>query len=326
MLLFEEQVDSTQNVIEQELELFEPQSISDLVHQVTGGLVKLAINIVIAIIVFYVGRWIIRKLTNLVASILVRREVELSLTTFILSLVKIVLYFILIVTIIGILGLETSSFLALFASAGVAIGMALSGTLQNFAGGVLILLLKPYKIGDYIEAQGYTGTVREIQIFSTVIITADNKTIIIPNGPLSTGSINNWSKDGYRRVVWNVGISYGDKVENAREAILEMFANDERIIKGYIDDDREARMEEEGKTVNIPERVREIIPKKDGTPTVVLNELADSSVALQVRAWVRTENYWDVFYHYNEMFYNELPKHGINFPFPQLDVHFDKPT
>lgn len=317
-----EVADTTQSVIEQELELFEPQSFSDLVHTVTSGLVKLAINIVVAIIVFYLGRFIIRKLTKLVTTIMVKREVELSLTTFIISLVRIVLYFILIVTIIGILGLETSSFLALFASAGVAIGMALSGTLQNFAGGVLILLLKPYRIGDYIEAQGYAGTVKEIQIFSTVIITADNKLIIIPNGPLSTSSINNWSKEGYRRVVWSVGISYGDKVTDARNAILKMFEGDDRIVKGFIEDDREAR---EGEAdllrQNISEKFLEKIPKKDGTPTVVVNDLADSAVVLQVRAWVRTDDYWNVFYEYYERFYNELPQNGINFPFPQMDVH-----
>lgn len=328
--------------IHQELEVFEPQSLNELIHTVTSGLVKLAVNIIVAIIVFYIGRYIIRKLTKLVATILLKREVELSLTTFILSLVRIVLYFILIVTIIGILGLETSSFLALFASAGVAIGMALSGTLQNFAGGVLILLLKPYKIGDYIEAQGYAGTVKEIQIFSTVIITPDNKLIIIPNGPLSTSSINNWSKEGYRRIVWNVSISYGDKVEDARNAVMQMFANDERIVKGFIEDDREMRQSNQNSSEDksssekahskkpnstdilrqtLSERFLDKIPKKDGRPTVVVNELADSSVVLNIRAWVQTDDYWDVYYEYNERFYIELPKFGINFPFPQMDVH-----
>lgn len=307
------------------MHLAEPQSFGDFINTVTSGLVKLAINIVVAIIVFYLGRFLIRKIVKLITTILIKREVELSLTTFIISLVRIVLYFILIVTIIGILGLETSSFLALFASAGVALGMALSGTLQNFAGGVLILLLKPYKIGDYIEAQGYAGTVKEIQIFSTVIITADNKLIIVPNGPLSTSSINNWSKEGYRRVVWSVGISYGDKVDDARRTILKMFENDSRIVKGYLEDDREERNEEQDALrQNIASKFLDKIPKKDGTPTVVVSELADSAVVLQVRAWVQTADYWDVYYQYYERFYNELPAGGVNFPFPQLDVHFDK--
>ena len=169
-------------------------SFDDLINKLASTVVEFAIHLAVAIFVFYVGKLIIRKLYGLTANILYRRNVDRSLSTFVLSLVKMVLYFILVVTVIGILGINTMSFVAIFASAGVAIGMALSGTLQNFAGGVLILLLKPYKVGDYIEAQGYAGVVREVQIFSTIISTPDNKSIIIPNGPLSTGSINNWSR------------------------------------------------------------------------------------------------------------------------------------
>lgn len=174
------------------------QLIDTLVHDI----IHFAISLTIAILVFYGGKYIIKKLYNFVVNILSKRNVDPSLSTFIMSLVRIVLYFILIVTVIGILGLETSSFLALFASAGVAIGMALSGTLQNFAGGVLILLLKPFKVGDYIETQGFAGTVTRIEIFNTIICTADNKSIIIPNGGLSTGSVNNYSTQAYRRVEW----------------------------------------------------------------------------------------------------------------------------
>lgn len=215
---------------------FQDISLNDLISQAAQGIVKLAINIVIALIVFYLGRFIIRRIYSVTNSVLLRRNVEPSLSTFILSTIKIVLYFILIITVIGILGIETSSFLALFASAGVAVGMALSGTLQNFAGGVLILLLKPYKIGDYIEAQGYAGTVKEIQIFHTIITTGDNKGIIIPNGGLSTSSINNWSRELYRRVTWTISISYGDDVERVRKAILDMFAADPDLVKKYSDE------------------------------------------------------------------------------------------
>ncbi|MDE7136381.1 MAG: mechanosensitive ion channel, partial [Muribaculaceae bacterium] len=161
-------------------------SLQDFLNDITRMLVEFAINVTIAILVFYLGKFIIKRIYNIVGSIMVRRKVDNSLATFVLSFIKIILYFILIVTVIGILGVETSSFLAIFASAGVAIGMALSGTLQNFAGGVLLLLLKPYKVGDYVEAQGFAGTVREIQIFHTLITTYDNKSILIPNGPLST--------------------------------------------------------------------------------------------------------------------------------------------
>ncbi len=186
--------------VRQELAMLSSLPFDDLMTRLINSAVTLVINVTLAIVVFYVGKFIINKLYRFVAGLFDRRKLDRSLTTFVLSMVRIVLYFILVVTVIGILGIETSSFIAIFASAGVAIGMALSGTLQNFAGGVLILLLKPYKIGDYIEAQGYAGTVREIQIFHTIINTADNKSIIIPNGGLSTGSLNNWAREDYRRV------------------------------------------------------------------------------------------------------------------------------
>lgn len=215
----------------------------DAISTIANGIVQFSFKLLIAILVFYIGKFIIKKLYNFVLGVMLRNKLEASLTTFVLSLVRMVLYFILIITVIGILGIETSSFLALFASAGVAIGMALSGTLQNFAGGVLILLLKPYKVGDYIEAQGFTGTVKEIQIFHTLINTNDNKTIIIPNGGLSTGSINNYSREDYRRVDWTIGLSYGNDYEAAKSTILEMINSDERVVKQYIEDDIKFRAE-----------------------------------------------------------------------------------
>lgn len=332
-------------------------SLDELLKQVVDSMVKFAINLAIAIIVFYIGKFIISRIHNVIALILLRRNADKSLTTFLLSLVRIVLYFVLIIICVGILGIETSSFLALFASAGVAIGMALSGTLQNFAGGVLILLLKPYKIGDYIEAQGYAGTVREIQIFHTIICTYDNKSIILPNGGLSTASINNWSREDYRRVSWKISISYGDNVEDMRKAVLEMFAKDDRIVEHFIEDDRVRHNEPpEGldAEVSIEEltsdkkpsflkrlfhhnkkmqeaidewnekkkaKISAMLPRVERGPAVIVDELADSAIIVVVRAWVRTENYWNVFYEYNERFYNELPSAGINFPFPQMDVH-----
>ncbi|MDE6397189.1 MAG: mechanosensitive ion channel, partial [Muribaculaceae bacterium] len=252
-----------------------------------------------------------------------------------------------------------SSFIAIFGAAGVAIGMALSGTLQNFAGGVLILLLKPYKVGDYIETQGYAGYVTQIQIFHTIINTYDNKSIIIPNGGLSTGSINNWSREDYRRIDWTVSISYGDSVETAREAILAIFESDDRIVKDYIEDDRILRGITDTSSANsdvedgdnqvskrpwwkkilfirhhpaVREHVARVGEKLTGLnglqlekvlrkPSVNLDSLGDSSVNLKARAWARSEFYWSVYYDMNERIYNELPKAGINFPFPQLDVH-----
>lgn len=354
--------------ISKEVAELKSMSLEDLLNRLAESTVNFAINLAIAIVVFYVGRFIIRKIYRVVAAIFVRRGIDRSLSTFVLSLINMVLYFILIVTVIGILGIETTSFLALFASAGVAVGMALSGTLQNFAGGVLILLLKPYKIGDYIEAQGYAGTVKEIQIFFTVITTYDNKSISIPNGGLSTGSVNNWTREAYRRVSWTVSISYGDDVNAARQAILDMFENDTRVLKpednthGHITsvlDDDSAVDNSKGETPadaaseNAPKRsfmdrllhrhrktrkalaeweekrdaqILALVPKPNFTPRVFVDSLASSSVDLTVRAWTKTQDYWDVFYYYNEAFYNELPKFGIHFPFPQLDVHLPEQT
>lgn len=267
----------------------------NVMQQLTSSAIDFVLKLVVAVIVFYVGKLIIRKLHSLIGRLLEARGAEASLHTFILSFAKIVMMFVLIIVVIGILGIETSSFLALFASAGVAIGMALSGTLQNFAGGVIILLLKPYKVGDFIEAQGYAGTVKEIQIFHTIISTGDNKSILIPNGPLSTGSINNASREMTRRVDWTVSISYGDNVEVARKAILDILNSDERVIK-----------------------------TESLAPVVLLGNLNSSSIDLTVRAWTESANYWGVFHNTNERIYNELPSHGINFPYPHVEVIMNK--
>ena len=286
--------------IKEELGSLKTMSLDVFIDSVIDKLIHFAISLAIAILVFYIGRFVINKLYHFLTRIFTKRNVDSSLTTFVLSLVRITLYFILIVTVIGILGIETSSFIAIFASAGVAIGMALSGTLQNFAGGVLILLLKPYKVGDFIEAQGFSGTVKEIQIFNTIINTGDNKSITIPNGGLSTGSINNYSREKFRRVDWTLSIAYGDDVETARDAILTIIDSDPRIIKA---DD----------------------PEQPGRgPVVYLNVLGASSVDLSIRAWVNSSDYWGVFFTLNERFYKELPDKGVNFPFPQLDVHLVK--
>lgn len=319
------------SALDQDMSLLKNLSFNDLVSKLAHVVTDFVISLAIAIFVFYVGRFIIRKIYAITVKVLIRRKVDQSLSTFILSLLNIVLYFILIVTVVGILGVNTSSFIAIFASAGVAIGMALSGTLQNFAGGVLILLLKPYKIGDYIEAQGYAGTVKEIQIFSTIITTSDNKSITIPNGGLSTGSINNWSREPYRRIQWNIGISYGDNVDDARKAILEMLKEDYRIMQGDVEeylkviaDNTEHSAGESGLVsikINEHPTIHDLLPKSNYSPSVYLSNLGESSVDLIVRAWVRTDFYWSVFYKFNEMFYNRLPENGVSFPFPQLDVH-----
>lgn len=251
---------------------------------------SLGSRILTAIVVFLIGRWIVKKLNRIVLSIMEKKQVEASLFSFTKSLVSITLNFILIIVIIGVLGIETSSFIALFASAGVAIGMALSGTLQNFAGGIMILIFKPFKVGDVLEAQGQTGTVKEIQIFNTIISTPDNKIIIIPNGGLSTGIMKNYSKEPTRRVDWEFGIAYGDSYEKAKAVIERLLKADSRILS---------------------------------SPTyfIALNSLEESSVNIVVRAWVNAEDYWNVFFSMNEKVYKTFAEENLNIPFPQLDVH-----
>ena len=250
-------------------------------------------KILLAIVVFLVGRWIVRRLNKLLAKILEKRQVEASLSTFVKSLVNITLTLLLIIVVIGVLGIETSSFIALFASAGVAIGMALSGTLQNFAGGVMILLFKPFKVGDTIEAQGQTGTVREIQIFNTILATPDNKIIIIPNGGLSTGLMKNYSREATRRVDWEFGIAYGDDYTKAKAVIARLLDADGRVLK-------------------------------DPAYFIALTSLGESSVNIVVRAWVNAGDYWGVYFDMNEKVYKTFAEENLNIPFPQLDVHLHK--
>ena len=252
--------------------------------------VWIVIKIVIALAIYFLGRWIVRRVVRLIDVAMERRKVDISLRSFMRNTVRVVFSLILVLIVVQTLGVNVTSLIAVFSAATLAIGMALSGTAQNFAGGVMILMMKPYRVGDYISAQGQSGTVREIKLFSTVITTTDNQTIYIPNNAIATAIIDNYTTAEQRRVDWTVGISYGDDVDVARETILAMLAADARILR-------------------------------ETAPVVWVAALADSSVNLTVRAWVANADYWDVFFEYNERFYKELPKAGINFPFPQMDVH-----
>ena len=325
-IINKEATDSIGNEIKASASMLSSLSFDEIVQRIVNGAIDIGIRILIALIVFYIGKLIINKIHSIVKAVMLKHNIDKSLTTFVLSLVKITLLFILIVSVIGILGIETSSFIAIFASAGVAIGMALSGTLQNFAGGVLILFIKPYKIGDYIEFGSYQGTVKEIQIFNTVLNTPDNKSIIIPNGGLSTGTINNYSKEEYRRISWDISISYGDDVDVARKVALDMLYADSRIVKKYREDDSLMRQGKEEKTLaaedtNTPalneqekkpllkrmftkksrlkedverwkeaqeEKIKAKTKKVDCSPTVSLISLADSSIVVSIRAWVKS--------------------------------------
>ena len=220
-----------------------------------------------------------------------RREVTPSVRTFVSSLLEVVTMVIILIMIISILGIDTSSFIALFASAGVAVGMALSGTLQNFAGGVIILLFRPFKVGDFIEAQGVAGTVREIQIFNTLVATGDNKVILLPNGPVSTGIINNYSREDVRRVDMVFSISYGDDFEKAKEVLLRIIKEDERILN------------------------------EPSAPAINLLELAASSIDISVKVWCKQSDYWNVKFDMNKKVYDIFPKEGLNFPYQTFTVN-----
>lgn len=256
-------------------------------------LVPLGIKIVVALLVLFVGRWLIKIAKKWMANGLMSRHGDATVHKFLSNLISVVLNFILIIIVISILGINTSSLVALLASAGLAVGMALSGTLQNFAGGVIIIFFRPFKVGDFISAQGQEGWVKEIQIFNTVVTTVDNKVVSIPNGILSTGVMVIFNKEDNRRVDWTVSISYGDDYDIAKSVLLKLCGDDQRILK-------------------TPE------------PFVEIGLLNDSSVDIKVRAWVKSADYWPVFFSMNEKVYKELPKAGLHFPFPQMDVHVDQ--
>ena len=258
--------------------------------------VLLCKNILVAIVVFVIGKFVIKKIVAAAKAVMQKKNVEAALQGFIGSIIEVSLYLCLAIIIISILGIETSSFIALFTSAGVAVGMALSGTLQNFAGGVMILLFKPFKIGDYIVAQGYEGVVKDIQIFNTILVSLDNQTIIIPNGGLSTGSMKNLSKQKYRRVDVNFQFAYGTDYMKVREEILAIMNANDMILKAPI----------EGEPV-------------DG-PWTGLAALGESGVTIATRAWCETGNYWAVAGYMNQAVYQELKDKGFMFPFNKLDI------
>ncbi|MBP6065040.1 mechanosensitive ion channel domain-containing protein [Bacteroides sp.] len=247
-------------------------------------------RILSAVIIFVVGRFAISMVKRLINRLLEKRKVEVSVKTFVQSLVNILLTILLIVAVIGKLGVETTSFAALLASAGVAIGMALSGNLQNFAGGLVILLFKPYKVGDFIESQNVSGTVREIQIFHTILSTPDNKVIYIPNGSLSSGVVINYSDQVTRRIEWIFGVEYGEDYDKVAAVINNILDADKRILT-------------------------------DPSPLVAMHALSASSVNVVVRVWVKSEDYWNVYFEINKTVYATFNEQGIGFPFPQLTVH-----
>jgi small conductance mechanosensitive channel len=263
------------------------QLVIDMISQALW----IGLKILLAIAFYIVGKWITNWILRLLNRAFERRNVDASLRNFLRSMIKVVMMILVILAAIQTLGINTTSFLAIFASAGLAVGMALSGTLQNFAGGVILLLLRPYRIGDYITAQGQSGTVKNIGLFSTQLSTPDNRIIYVPNSAISTSIVDNYSQPTTRRVDWNISISYGDDVDVARKAILAMLSADKRVLT------------------------------EPAEPMVVVAELANSAVILKARAWCANDDYWGLFWDINEKIYKQLPAEGIHFPFPQMDVH-----
>ena len=271
-------------------ELGNSEYVQELINKGIDLGVEAGKSIIIAIIIYFVGKGLISLINRMLVGMMVRKNIDPAIQSFTKSLVNILLMVLLVISVVSALGVNTTSFAALLASAGVAVGMALSGNLQNLAGGIVILLFRPFRVGDYIEAQGTGGTVTEIQIFHTILTTADNKKIYLPNGALSSGNITNYSKEPQRRVDFTVGVEYGEDIDKVRKALSDILSMDERVLQ-------------------------------EPAPVIVLGSLADSSVNMSVRVWVKSENYWSVYFETNEKIYNEFNRLGINFPYPQLTIH-----
>lgn len=275
------------------MEFFSNFALSSIVPMA----VTLCFSIIKAVLIYIVGKWLIKHVCKLVSKALVKKNIEISLRGFIESIVSVSLWLALIIAIIAVLGVETSSFVALFTGAGMAIGMAMSGTLGNFAGGVMILLFKPYKVGDYIAAQGYEGVVKQIQIFNTILVTLDNQTIIIPNGALSTGTMKNFSTQPYRRVDLSFEFAYGTDYEEVRKDLLAIMNGSDLILKEAVS----------GEPV-------------DG-PWVGLASLGESGVNVATRAWCKSADYWSVAGYMNQTVYQTLKGKGYMFPYNKIDVN-----
>ena len=256
---------------------------------------QFGLKLVAALLIYFIGGYLIKWVKKLMKKLFTAKNTEPAIVSFTLSLVTALLWVIVIIVAVGTLGVETTSLAALLAAGGMAIGMALSGTVQNFAGGIMILIFKPFKAGDFIDAQGYSGVVTEVNITSTKLTTADNRVIILPNGALSNGTVNNFSKNAYRRVDFTVSVEYGSDAEKVKELLLAIAAEDSRIAKAA-----------------------------DGAPAdpfVAVSALSASSVDFTFRNWVKAADYWGVFFDTNEKIYKTLPANGVSFPFPQVSVH-----
>ena len=262
-----------------------------LILQTTG--VDFAISLTKAVAIFYVGKLLVRLLLKAVSKIMHKQEVDDTLESFVLSLSRIVLMLFVIIAAVGALGIQTTSFIAVLGAAGLAIGLALQGSLSNFASGVLIVLFRPYKVGDFVEAAGIAGVVIQVEILTTIFKTGDNKQVIVPNGQVMGSIITNYSANDTRRVDMVIGVSYDDDLDKVRATLEELIAADDRVLA-------------------------------EPAHKIAVSELADSSVNFIVRPWVKSEDYWGVMFDMTEAVKKRFDAEGISFPYPQQDVHLYK--
>ena len=268
---------------------------NELLEGTLSAVAKFGLKLILAIVIYIVGAWLIRKIKKIIAKAFEKKGSDSTLASFIQSFVSVLLWTVLILAMVGTLGINTTSIAALFAAGGMALGMAMSGTVQNFAGGLILLAFKPFKVGEFIEAQGMFGRVDAISIFHTKIVTTDKREITIPNGSLANGNIDNYSRYNPHRLSLKFRVPYGTDVDQVRSILLEMVKKQPKILDE-----------------NTPGAKK---------PKMYVNELCDSSIELKLRVWVLAQDYKKVTYWLNENIYKELPKYGITFPFPQLDIH-----
>lgn len=266
----------------------------ELVADLVDKAISFGLKVLAAMLIYMIGAWLIRRIKRVLKKVFERRSTDSAIASFTLSIISIALTIILVITTVGVLGVDTTSLAALLAGGGMAIGMALNGTVQNFAGGIMILAFRPFKSGDYIQFEEFEGTVSEVNIVSTKLTTTDNRTIIIPNGALSNGTINNFTHNKIRRVEWLIDIEYGSDVDQTKALLKSMLDEEVRILHMH-----------EGAPAD---------------PFIGLQTLACSSIQIVAKAWVAKGDYWGVKFDLNEKIYKEFPKNGINFPYQKLDV------
>jgi small conductance mechanosensitive channel len=267
------------------------EKFQEILERMYTLMIRYGMKFILAMVVLIVGLIVIKWITKALVRVMKKGNVNESLIPFLKSMTSILLKVMLVISVMGMVGIQMTSFIAVLGVTGLAVGLALQGTLQNFAGGVMILLFKPYEVGHFIEAQGYMGTVKEIQIFTTVLSTPDNRKVIIPNSPMATGSITNFSAMPTRRIDFSFGIGYSDDIDKAKDILLKMAQKDERVLK------------------------------EENPPAVMVDALGDSSVNLKLRVWVKSEDYWSLWCDTQEGVKKQFDAAGISIPFPQRDVH-----